>query len=343
MSDIIELNRDVEQFVIQASVPRSKKKFGEAFGDKYIPLAFAHTGDVHAVPEIWDRMVEYVNHYRDYLSFAICTGDYCGGSQKTYTDFYAACTPCERPFYNCVGNHDCYSGEGAWSLGPKEVTHDLLFNHKGDWDVTFMDCPHSMSYYKDFPDSNIRLIVLDDYYHIDEARVWLKGLLDDAREKGIHVITAQHEPTNFITQPLDVTFHTLDPYVERAMKRESARQNSVFDYMGRPLFEDLIVDFIRSGGVFVCNFAGHLHIDLCGYTDAGILNVVVPSGTTWDKNSDLKRVRGTKSMDCFNVVAVDTDLGLLKLVRVGANVDHYLRKKTALCYDYVNKKVISNI
>ena len=109
------------------------------------------------------------------------------------------------------------------------------------------------------------------------------------------------------------------------------------------LFEDLIVDFVKAGGVFVCNFAGHLHIDLCGYTDAGILNVAVPSGTTWDKNSDLKRVRGTKSMDCFNVVGIDVDLGLLKLVRVGANVDHYLRRKTALCYDYINKKVISNI
>jgi hypothetical protein len=344
MSNIVELNRDVEQFLIQATVPRSKGKFGEKFGDKYVPLAFAHTSDMHHVPEAWARMVEYVNYYRDYLSFAICTGDYCGLNHKSYTDLYAAASHYERPFYNCVGNHDCCTGEGPWALGPKESTYALLFNHPEHFaDVTFMDCPHSMSFYKDFPESNLRFIVLDDYYHIEEARVWLRGLLEEAHERGLHVMTAQHEATNFITKPLDVTFQTLDPYVERAIAHEPARTWFVFDKAGRPLFEDVIVDFINAGGVFVCNIAGHSHVDMFGYTEAGVLNVVVPAGTMWDKNNDHKRVKGTKSQDCFNVVAGDADLGLVKLVRVGANVDHFLRRKTALCYDYINKKVISNL
>lgn len=41
------------------------------------------------------------------------------------------------------------------------------------------------------------------------------------------------------------------------------------------------------------------------------------------------------------VVGIDTDCGILKVVRIGADVDRYLRKKTAFCYDYINKKVIS--
>ena len=55
---------------------------------------------------------------------------------------------------------------------------------------------------------------------------------------------------------------------------------------------------------------------------------------------DSRRVKGTKSYDCFNVVGVDTDLGLLKLIRVDNNVDHYMREKKELCFDYINKKVI---
>jgi len=341
--NIIELNKDVEQFVIQSVVPRSKYVFAKDGGDKYEPLAFVHTADVHAVAEIWSRMSEYINYYSNYISFGLHTGDYCGGSQKLYTDFYAECTPCQKPIYNCVGNHDCFSGEGEWSLGEKSVTHGLLFNHTNDWDVEFMDCPYSMSYYKDIPKSGVRLIVLDDYYNVEDTRQWLKGVLDEAITHGLHVITAQHEPTGYIVKDFGVKFNTQDDYISAQKKAEAARTAPAFDWRGRKLFEDVIADFIARGGMFVCNLAGHDHIDQFGLTERGILNVVIACGTTWDKLCDLKRVKGTKSMDCFNVVAVDADLGLLKLVRVGANVDHYLRKKTALCFDYINKKVISDI
>ena len=333
---IIEMNKDVEQYVIQATVPRSKNKFGEEYGDSFVPLAFAHMSDVHNVLDAWNRMTEYINYYSDYISFALHTGDYCGGSQKSYTDLYGKGIKCEKPIYNCVGNHDCFSGDGEWSRAEKQSAYSLLFNHTDGWDVTFMDCPYSMSYYKDFPESNVRLIVLDDYYHIEEARLWLKDVLDDAMKRGIHVITAQHEPTNYIVQNFGVKFNTLDDYIGQQKAGELARQTiPVFDRRGRLLFEDVIADFIERGGLYVCNLAGHF-----GLTERGVLNVVVANGTTWDKNGDTKRVMGTKSMDCFNIVAVDTDLGLLKIVRVGANVDHYLRKKIALCFDYINKKVI---
>ena len=142
---------------------------------------------------------------------------------------------------------------------------------------------------------------------------------------------------------MEMTIERLRAFRGIQKEKEATRPAPVFDWRGRQLFEDVIADFISRGGKFVCNLAGHDHVDQFGYTERGVLNVVIACGTTWDKLCDLKRVRGTKSMDCFNVVAVDADLGLLKLVRVGANVDHYLRKKTALCFDYINKRVISDI
>lgn len=340
---IIALNRDVEPFVLQANYTRSEATFRPVYGDKYTPLCFVHAADMHNVPAVWNRMIQYVNYYHDHIDFALHTGDYCGGCQLNYTDMYAASEKCVHPVYNCVGNHDCYSGTGPWVLTDKKIPHDLLFNHTEDWAVQFMDCPHSMSYYKDFPEANLRMIVLDDYYHIDETREWLRGILEDARQKELAVFTAQHESMTHITHPVSRAFNTQDDFVAVWNYHERRRTEYSYDQYDRVLFEDILVEFIRKGGHFVCNFSGHDHVDSFGYTEAGILNAVVESGTTWDSISDIRRFEGTKSMDCFNVVSIDTNLGLLKLIRVGANVDHYMRKKTAICFDYIHQKLISEI
>lgn len=341
-TSIVELNKDVEQFVIQAAQTRSKHSFQTLCGDKFKPLCFVHAADIHDVISAWNRMTEYINHYSEYISFAVHTGDYCGGSQQSYTDFYAEGEKCVRPIYNCPGNHDCFSGEGAWLLNDKKIAHGLLYNHTEDWDVNFMDIEYSMSYYKDFPESNIRMIVLDDYYHIDETREWLRGVLLDARKKELSVITAQHETMSDVVDFLPVKYNSIDDYMPVWNVYEKKRTEWAYDQRNRLLFEDILVEFINMGGHFVCNLAGHDHIDEFGYTKAGILNIVVQNGTTWDALGDMKRVKGTRSEDCFNVVAVDTELGLIKIIRIGANTDHYMRRKTALCYDYINKKVIAD-
>ena len=131
MADIIELNRDKEGEINSLS-----------------GLTFIHTADIHAVPSAWDRVAQFADYY-DNIKFVLHAGDYCGGSQKKYVDMYSL-TSCKKPMYNCVGNHDCYPGDKRWYLGEKSVTHGLLFNYTDNWDVTFMDIPHPMSYYKDF-------------------------------------------------------------------------------------------------------------------------------------------------------------------------------------------------
>lgn len=321
IESIIDVNRDVESFVIQGSA--SQTPFIRK--NQYEPLQFVHLSDVHAVLELWERMVRYVNHYSDYIAFALHTGDYCGDNQQQYADLYARATPCKRPVLNCVGNHDTITGE-AWVKTTKEEPWKRLFNHTEDWDARFMDCPHSMSYYKDFPDSNIRLIVLDQYYDLDEQALWLEALLADAMEKKLWVITAMHEPTADITDPVDVYFQTVLEYA----------------HISPCVFDGIIGSFIANGGQYICNLCGHEHHDLFGYTASGVLNVAVECACDWAGWCDGRRVRGTKTYDSFNVVTVDVDLGLLKLVRIGNNCDLFLRQKRVLCYDYRRQKVIAN-
>lgn len=322
---IIALNQDVEPLIVQASVGRNK-----FFEDTYKPLQFIHVTDVHARVELWTRMIQYMDHYRDFIGFALHTGDYCNNSQKAYNDLYAYAMPESGPVLNCVGNHDTYL-DPAGQKSDKEITHGLLFNHTDGWDVTFMPGEYSMTYYKDFPESSLRLVVLDCYYSQEQQLVWLQQVLDDAREKGLQVITAAHEPSGPIIKKVDVTFQTIDDFETLGGNRSSFS------------FEETIAAFKAAGGIHVCHLAGHEHADMFGYTDRGVLNVVAACATDWYHWCDGVRLRGTRTYDCFNVVSIDPNLHHLKLVRVGNQVDHYLRIKRTLCFDYIAGKVISNM
>lgn len=318
---ILELNRDAEPFVIQSTA--SETPFMHR--GKYEPLTFVHFSDVHAVLELWNRITEYINHYKDYIAFGLHTGDYCGDNQDQWHDCYAEGTPCERPILNCVGNHDTIQGP-QWEKMPKVEAWKRLFCHTENWNVHFLNCPDSMSWYRDFPDSNLRLITLDQYFDLELQQQWLRDLLADAQKKGLWVITATHEPTAEIVSSPKVTFHTLTEF---------------YPLQDSP-FEAVLKDFVAWGGNYICNFCGHEHHDLFGYTAGGVLNVAVECACDWAGWCDGKRVRGTKTYDCFNVVTIDTDLHVLKLVRVGNNADYYLRKKQVLCYDYSGHSVIFN-
>lgn len=328
--NIIELNRDVEPLILQGAATRTQF-FKPIFEDKYKPLQFVHSSDVHARLDLWNRMVEYVNYYKDYINFIIHTGDYCGGDQHSYVDFFGEGIQCERPVYTCVGNHDTVAHQSEWKQNTKQSAYDLLFKPADLSGLTFLKCDFSMTYYKDFPESNIRLITLDLYYDIELQKEWLREVLEDARQKGLCVMTAMHEPTAEINDTFGVTFQTKNNYYALPTCR-------------RPVvpYEPIIVDFMNNGGIFICNLAGHDHHDGFGLTDAGVLNTVVPCGTAWNGWCDGVRIPGTRTFDCFNVISVDTNLGLLKIARVGNNRDNFLRSQRSLCYDYTNKKVIFN-
>lgn len=328
---IVELNKDVEPFIVQGTAMRSVY-----FNDTYKPLQFVHFSDIHAIPELWDRIVEYINYYSRYISFGLHTGDYCGGSQNQYADFYNTGIQSERPILNCVGNHDTvYLKNGVYKnpddlvKSNKENVFKLLFNKTDNWNVDFMPGDYSMTYCKDFPESNIRLIVADFYYDFDEQKEWIKGKLEEANKAGLHVITASHTATDEITKKQNVTFQTLTDF------------KSLEDYP-KMFLEDLLIDFKKAGGIHIANLAGHYHHDKFGHTDGGILNIAVESATAWNNWCDGKRIKDTRTFDCFNVVSVDTVSHIIKLIRVGDNSDYFLRIKHTLCYDYIEDRLIYN-
>lgn len=320
--DIITLNKEQEPFVIQST---ATKAIG--IGASLKPLTFIHFSDWHNVPALWVRICDYMNRYKDYIQFALHTGDYCAGWQGEYTDAYLL-KETINPILNCVGNHDTYTKD--MKENTQESAYKLLFKHTDDWNVTFGESANSMYYYKDFQESEIRLIVLDCYYDIDNQKTWLEARLNEAKDLNYAVITAMHEVSKTIIDKIQCTFQTLDNY-ESAGGNQSAGK-----------FDAIIKAFKDNGGVHIVNLCGHEHDDMIGYTSNGVLNLVVECATTWNGWTGGNRIKGTKTYDCFNVFSVEKDTGVFKVVRIGDNSDHYLRAKNVLSYDYINKKVLYN-
>lgn len=324
-ADILYLNKDIEPNIIQASSNRSL-----FFNDTKKVLTFIHLSDVHRLQDLWDRMIKFANYYNKYIKFAIHTGDYVGASQQEYSDLYDNGIEHSVPIYNVIGNHDVYVSYPDKTISAKSIAYNYTFNHKDNWNATFMDGNYSMTYYVDFVEENTRLIVLDNYYDQDAQVIWLTDVLNSAKSLGYHVITAMHEVSNPIVTKLNTSFQTITNFESKGGNQSTSP------------FDIVIANFKASGGVHICNLVGHEHSDMIGFTKNGVLNVVVECaayGTNWN---DGRRIAGTRTYDCFNIVSVDTNTNLLKITRVGDNVDLYMRHKTALCYDYKNKSIISS-
>jgi hypothetical protein len=205
----------------------------------------------------------------------------------------------------------------------------MLFPDASSWtDAVFQPgISDSMSYYVYFPSSNLRIVVLDQYYDTASCVTWLAGVLDYAKEHGLAVATFEHTPTAKITAATNCTFMTLDD--------ESA-------IWGASPFESTIASFVSGGGEFVANFCGHWHRNYFGKTANGVLNIVIPAATIYADFNDSARKANTRTLDCFDVVGIDTNLKLIKLIRIGNNADHYLRPQNAITYNYQTDQIITN-
>ncbi len=322
---IVKLNKDKESFVINAAKSRSDR-----FHNPYTPLEFVHFSDIHAQKTEWKRIVDYIDHYEPYIRFALHTGDICGSSLASAGALYDNARPKHVPIFNAVGNHDTYlSDESMTADGvTQEAIKSVVFENTSGWDVTFGTEAHAMYYYKDFADSNIRLIVLNDQHFTNAQATWFTNVLNDAKMTGKAVITASHMMTARIKKDLSCGFVPADHYAEVVTFPTQA-------------FEAQISAFKTAGGTHVCHLCGHAHYDHIGYTDAGILNITVECATHYNAHTESQREKGTKTFDAFNVVTVDVNTNRLKVIRIGNDTSASMKKKTAICYDYAEKKMVS--
>lgn len=106
---------------------------------------------------------------------------------------------------------------------------------------------------------------------------------------------------------------------------------------------DIIQDFIDNNGKCIGWLCGHHHVDYMFYSSnyPDILNIpIVNTGDLggsvigeYDRNGDTSFTA--------NLITIDTEHSLIKLLRIGLNVNYKLENRHIMCYDYANKAVLS--
>jgi len=259
----------------------------------------------------------------------ICTGDMVNDK---YTDGYAWWGDIDgaENILTCIGNHDVTDGStySKYVITPEEAYGTYFAPYINHWNVE-----HTGSltyYYKDYVPKKIRLIVLDYLLENDAANAqnaWLQATLSGAKTNGYTVVIAQHCPVSSFSK-IACNFTMID---------------SVTPYQYPTIYQQSVQSFIDGGGKFACYIAGHTHFDmLCINPDfPNQICINVTCATTSGRDNDQLRKNNTKSQDAANVVIIDTDSNTIKLIRVGADKDKYLRERNALAVSYSNKSIIT--
>lgn len=325
-NDIMNLNPDIPLYLAQARRPANHESYG--YKSNTQPLTLLHFSDLHGDSLELYRIIEFYKKID--ADDIVCTGDMIELRWSSDFTFWNQVQDANKILL-AIGNHDILTDETGWDwtkLATQADTYTrFLQPYIGNWGCTYTD--GKTYYYKDYTAKKIRLIVLncmltpygDEY---TEQLNWLESVLASALDSGLHVVIATHYMPNTHKKCV-CSYSTLDA--------DNSATTLAYAYTTK------VQQFIDNGGRFVCYLSGNTHIDLLtkGATYTKQINITVAAASVNQGNQygDIMRVNGLKSQDLANLVTIDTASTVIKVIRVGADVDRYLRKKTMFSINYV--------
>ena len=321
-----------------------------------IPFTLLHFSDLHGDSVNLERIIQYRDKYSSFIDDAICTGDIIKNKFSEDFTFWAAKNA--EDVLVSTGNHEYYNGESSayyTTITPKQVYDKFFAPNIENWGSVVFPTDAATDgynyYYKDYSSKKIRLIVLDNMANMAGTRdnvqaTWLASVLEDARTSGLHVICALH-----IGSTIETIFDNPFTSYKNIINADGggAEGANAGTYAEFYTLRDAVDTFIAAGGNFVAWIGGHRHVDcigiLTGHNQAQINVATASSGNAWSiipLGDDCDRTNGTRQQDCFNIYSVDTEKKLLRIFRVGSNIDKNGRGKNHILYDYENKLVKYN-
>ena len=322
--------KDKTNKVKEGKKPLNDSSFG--YLTKPPVLTLTHISDYHGDGE----ELEYIyNNWSPVLALAddyICTGDMVYDRFSDPFVFYPTTdNPMARATMLTIGNHDALAAGSGYDWTDVATQADE-YNKFFAPTISYWGVVHSGTntyYYKDYPNAEIRLIVLNDMLQSADMQGQLYWLENTALDTSYSVVIAKHymPPTPV---KIDCNFTSID--------NTSAGH-------GETAIADTVQRFINNGGKFICYMCGHSHYDyvayLSQYTSQLVITMDATGRSVCNQWSDVQRYDDEISRDLFNMIQFDTSSTLIKITRCGANYDIYLRHKNTLCINYSNKQIYS--
>lgn len=284
--------------------------------------------DLHGNEANFKKYMGICNYFSDFISGMLCMGDNIADKYAddfTFVDKYVN----GSNVMWAIGNHDGNDGTGNWQgAGAVNVYNKFIKPYVSNWGVVQPSDAEANGYnyyYKDFTTYGIRLIVLDSIFADNTQATWLESVLEDARQNNLSVICTQHYPAGLLTKA-DNTFCSI-------------LQAPASGNLGYDVFVSKVSAFIDNGGEFITWLCGHWHADINGVLVADSRQPMFMF--TCDTMSAEENLN-LETSHCITMVGIDKEKKLIKLFRIGNDIDLYMRSKRLLCYNYETKELISN-
>ena len=340
----LDSEKDTESLTVNSEFIKTVEDAQYARASTVKPLTLLHFSDIHGDKDALNRILKDASSLK--YDDAICTGDMAANTiDANFTQWW------NPEILTCIGNHDCATIaqiDGKWvytwdalSMADRDKTYIKPF--ESNWGITHTE--GTSYYYKDYTDKRVRLIVLDnhlDNYESTKAEAaaqneWLIAILESARLAGLHVLIATH----YIIPNSKVRDCTFSPF----------GKTEVGSLVGDAhIHEDTVntvAASIAKGLHFIGYISGHTHSDhiLDAKGDGkqmqyNITCAAVSYAPQWDPE-DLLR---DETRDAFNMVVIDTEHTLVKLIRGGgADLDLFMRSRKAICINYSTGEICGEI
>lgn len=327
---ILTLNKDTGNLIkvlkrrLNTGTSNSHTKYPEI-------LTLLHFSDLHNQQSQLERIMNFKKTYEKYIDDIIHTGD---SVSLNFNDGISAIKNVAdaNKILNVIGNHDAdilYESDSS----PKQ-TQQTLYNtffklYKNDMNIIINE--NTTYWYKDYDTNKIRLIGLNATLVNDELTIqnnWLQEILSSVPEEYSVVIIEHYPPKNFSKINCNFT------------KKDGSW--SLDNMLLSEIYLKTVDEFINNGGNFICWLAGHTHFDMICNNPTYPKQLFIHVANTLLESyfSDYDRIIDDKSQDVFNVVSFDTILKTIKIVRVGADRDIYLRHRGTIVINYSNKEII---
>lgn len=347
--DILSLNPDGEFF--PKLISANKQFYADGAP---APLVFAHLSDIHGNWTNVSRFIRFCEHYGSRIQVMLNTGDtvdwlYNGAGTPGGFANYHNIEGVEN-ILTVIGNHDTAQNDGgtwSWREYAGKAAYDaLLAPNIASWGVTQpagAEANGYCYYYKDFAEKGIRLVVTDVMGYDDTQDAWLASVLEGASDHDYHVVIATHfagarpsaEGGSPAFEKIACNYTTLYSLGTTASGLNTFAPES-YKMMAT------VDAFMQAGGVFVGYIQGHYHADFVSKVAKYPNQLIFSIGATKSgEMRDYSHTVGKRDQDEFQIISIDTYDRIVKLYKVGANVDRWGRHKNAVCVSYNTKAVVA--